>query len=515
MEECKRNLASALDMYGHSDYYPFHMPGHKRNPDFMAMPPIYRTDITEIDGFDNLHHARGILLKAQERAARVRGSRRAWFLVNGSTCGILAAISACTEPGGRILVARNAHKAVYNAIELRELNPVYLYPEIHEGCGIYKAVDPDQVKALLEKYPGIQAVVITSPTYEGVTSDMGAIAQVVHDFNIPLIVDSAHGAHLGYEEHFLPSSVSLGADVVIESLHKTLPSMTQTALLHQCSDRVSSRLLEKYLTMFETSSPSYVMMAAMDQCMALLEDRKAELFKGFYQRLENFYQDCEDLKQIRLMNEMDLCTVPGSSFDRSKLVLWVRRAPGLGPWLYDRLREDFYLQLEMASADYALAMTSICDTVQGFDRLKAALEALDRKLDQMPEKVLNQALDQKLTRAADPVGFSAPAVEVRDGKPGGRESFLGPETPVISSARAALCPVTPRPLKDAAGHLSGAYLYIYPPGIPLLVPGEQITQEILALIRRWEQAGLNVFGLEDMGEEPAILCLEAAAQKQR
>lgn len=513
MEESKRNLISALDMYGHSDYYPFHMPGHKRNPDFMAMPPVYRTDITEIDGFDNLHHARGILLKAQERAARVRGSRRAWFLVNGSTCGILAAIFACTRPGGKILVARNGHKAVYNAIELRELNPVYLYPKIHEGCGIYKAVDPDQVKALLEKYPGIQAVVITSPTYEGVMSDIGAIAQVVHDFHIPLIVDSAHGAHFGYEEHFLPSPVSLGADVVVESLHKTLPSMTQTALLHQCSDRVSSRLLEKYLAMFETSSPSYVMMAAMDQCMALVEERKDELFKVFYQRLESFYQDCENLKQIRLMNGADLCTVPGSSFDRSKLVLWVRKAPGLGPWLYDRLREDFHLQFEMASADYALAMTSICDTAQGFDRLKAALKALDQELDQ--------------------AGFSAPAVKVRDGKTDGREradvpstgsrpplmvreSFVGPETPVISSAAAALCPAAPRLLKDAVGYLSGAYLYIYPPGIPLLVPGEQITQDILALICRYEQAGLTVLGLEeDTGEEPAILCLETAAQKQR
>ncbi len=150
--------------------------------------------------------------------------------------------------------------------------------------------------------------------------------------------------------------------MVVESLHKTLPSMTQTALLHQCSDRVSSRLLEKYLAMFETSSPSYVMMAAMDQCMALVEERKDELFKVFYQRLESFYQDCENLKQIRLMDASDLCTVPGSSFDRSKLVFWVKRASGMGPWLYDRLREDFHLQLEMASADYALAMTSICDT---------------------------------------------------------------------------------------------------------------------------------------------------------
>lgn len=501
MEESKRNLISALDMYGHSDYYPFHMPGHKRNPDFMAIPPVYRTDITEIDGFDNLHHARGILLKAQERAARVRGSRRAWFLVNGSTCGILAAIFACTRPGGKILVARNGHRAVYNAIELRELNPVYLYPKIHEGCGIYKAVDPDQVKALLEKYPGIQAVVITSPTYEGVMSDIGAIAQVVHDFHIPLIVDSAHGAHFGYEEHFLPSPVSLGADVVVESLHKTLPSMTQTALLHQCSDRVSSRLLEKYLAIFETSSPSYVMMAAMDQCMALVEERKDELFKVFYQRLESFYQDCGNLKQIRLMDASDLCTVPGSSFDRSKLVFWVKRAPGMGPWLYDRLREDFHLQLEMASADYALAMTSICDTDRGFDRLKAALKALDQVLDQ--DGFLGAGTDAERTGSAHR-DSAAPLMT--------RECFLGPERPVINSASAALCPVIPKLLKEAKGHLSGAYLYIYPPGIPLLVPGEQITEEILALIRRYEQAGLTVLGLEeDKEDEPVIMCVEAAA----
>lgn len=471
MERHKMELLSALEAYGRTDFYPFHMPGHKRNPQFMQLPQTGSIDITEIDGFDNLHHARGILKQAQEKAARVRGCRRAWFLVNGSTCGLLAAIAAATKRGGRILVARNSHKAVYNAIELCGLEPVYLYPQLHEGSGIYKAVDPEQIKALLEKYEGIQAVVITSPTYEGVGSDIKAISHMVHAYGIPLIVDSAHGAHLGYEEHFQPSAESLGADLVIESLHKTLPSMTQTALLCQCSGRVSDRLLEKYLSMYETSSPSYVMMAAMDQCMSLMKAQGHELFEAFHKRLEDFYNDCQTLKNIRLMQEDDLCSVPGSGFDRSKLVLWVTKAPGMGPWLYDRLREDFHLQLEMASADYALAMTSICDTDQGFERLKAALKALDQELEQKEA-----------------------------GRAGKVEAFYGSETPVMSSSKAAGYTASARPLEDAAGYISSTYLYVYPPGIPLIVPGEEITKEIIALIKGYEQAGLTVLGFEEMPE---------------
>lgn len=470
------SLIHKLAEYSESDAYGFHMPGHKRNPAFMVLPPVNSIDITEIDGFDNLHQARGILRNAQERAALVRGADRSWFLVNGSTCGLLAAISACTVRGGRIVMARNCHKAVYNAVELCGLEPVYYYPEIHEKYGIYQGVDCCGIQRLLEKYDRIGAVVITSPTYEGVVSDIGAIAKIVHDFDIPLIIDAAHGAHLGYGGNFLPSPVSLGADLVIESLHKTLPSMTQTALLHLCGRRVSERRLEKYLSIYQTSSPSYVMMASMDQCVGLLKNHGTCLFEQYGRRLERLRCSFSDLKNIQLLGPKELCQVQGSVYDISKLVFYVTKYRNMGPWLYDHLRDDYHLQMEMTSADYVLAMTSICDTDEGFKRLETAVKKLDEQLDKLlPEDIC------PISDIEHSMRFNLPE---------------GEETPVLCSDKASGYAVEFIELAEACGRISGTYLYLYPPGVPFLVPGERITESIQAVIRRFFDAGLTVLGME-------------------
>ena len=213
------------------------MPGHKRQS--LHFPNPYAIDITEIDGFDNLHHAEGILKEAQERAAELYGSRECFYLINGSTCGLLAAISAAAKRGETVLVARNCHKAVYHALFLRELSANYLYPVITEN-GIMGQITAEQVEEALSQDPTIKTVILTSPTYEGIGSDIGKISTVAHRHGAALIVDEAHGAHFGFGAGFPENAVRQGADAVIMSLHKTLPSFTQTALLHLCSDRISS-----------------------------------------------------------------------------------------------------------------------------------------------------------------------------------------------------------------------------------------------------------------------------------
>ena len=195
-------LDEKLLAYSQTDAYPFHMPGHKRNKALLGIELPYDLDITEIDGFDDLHHADGILKEEQERAARVFGAEESHFLVNGSTAGILSAVMGCTERGGRILMARNCHKSVYNAVYMNELRPVYIYPEFSEETDLNGEIHVDQVKKLLEEHKDVQAVVIVSPTYEGVVSDIEAIAEIVHEYKIPLIVDEAHGAHFGFHSYF-------------------------------------------------------------------------------------------------------------------------------------------------------------------------------------------------------------------------------------------------------------------------------------------------------------------------
>lgn len=226
------NIFDKLKNYSDSDYYAFHMPGHKRNLDLMDGTSPYRIDITEIDGFDDLHHAEGILKEAQERAAEVYHADETHFLVNGSTVGILSAILGTTEKGDSILVARNCHKSVYHAIYLNELDPVYLYPKFDTELGLSTEIDAEDVQKALEEHPKIRAVMIVSPTYDGVVSDIEKIAEIVHEAGCLLIVDEAHGAHFGFDPYFPESANMYGADLVINSLHKTLPALTQTALLH-------------------------------------------------------------------------------------------------------------------------------------------------------------------------------------------------------------------------------------------------------------------------------------------
>ena len=283
-------LDQKLEKYATGEIYPFHMPGHKRAGLFFPNP--YQIDITEIDGFDNLHHPEGILKDGMAHAAKVFGAKQTFYLVNGSTCGLLAAVSAAVPKRGRLLMARNCHKAVYHAAYLRELSVDYLYPQITEA-GIQGAIRPDEVRLALAGEKKYDAVVITSPTYDGVVSDIEAIARIVHEHGIPLIVDEAHGAHFGFSEAFPVSAKALGADVVIQSIHKTLPAFTQTALLHLQSDRVSEAEMRKFLGIYETSSPSYIFMAGIEKCVRMLENREILENINFF-----FYGD-DRLKEMR------------------------------------------------------------------------------------------------------------------------------------------------------------------------------------------------------------------------
>ena len=226
------HLFDKLERYGNSDIYPYHMPGHKRQV-FGELPKeFFQRDITEIDGFDNLHQPEGILLELQDRAAALCGAEESFYLVNGSTGGILSAVSAAVPFGGHILMTRNCHKSAYHAAYLRKLKISYLYPDVLQDYDIYEAVTPDQVCLALEKEKDIDAVLVVSPTYEGRIANIREIAAVVHEKGIPLIVDEAHGAHLGLNTLIHENSCRAGADIVIQSTHKTLPALTQTALLH-------------------------------------------------------------------------------------------------------------------------------------------------------------------------------------------------------------------------------------------------------------------------------------------
>lgn len=464
-------LFEKLKRYAASDYYGFHMPGHKRNEKIMEADLPYRYDITEIDGFDDLHHPGGILKEAQERASGVYHAGETHYLINGSTAGLLSAVMGCTRRGGSILLARNCHKSVYNAVFLNGLRPVYIYPEYIRGMELNGEIAAEQVDRLLRENPKVQAVVITSPTYDGVVSDVGRIAEIVHRRNIPLILDEAHGAHFGFHSCFPENGNVLGADVVIHSLHKTLPALTQTGLLHMNGNIVDRSRVRRYLHILQSSSPSYILMAGLDECVRMLEENGDAVFSRYTDILQRVREKLKGMKHMKL--------VQTERYDPSKLVISVKGTvhtetgrPFTGRDLYHCLLEKYHLQAEMAAGYYVVLMTSPADTEAGMNRLLSALCETDGMLE--------------------------------DGKDDGGESFL----PDCQEQVYTACEAeekgregTDRVMwSDAAGRISLEYAYLYPPGIPLVVPGERIGEKTAKQIQMYEKMNFDIEGIEQKGQ---------------
>lgn len=476
----EETLFSRLKKYGNSDAYPFHMPGHKRRLAPEETEHLYEMDITEIEGFDNLHEAEGILKDAQEYAAQLYHSEETAFIVNGSTAGILAAIAGTCENGGSILAARNCHKSVYHAIELHHLEPVYVYPHVNTIYGINEGIYPPDVEKLWISHQNIQAIVITSPTYDGVVSDIREICRIAHEKGVPVIVDEAHGAHFNFSDYFPESAVACGADIVIQSTHKTLPAMTQTALIHLNGNLIDRERIRRMLTVYQTSSPSYILMGSIDACLHIMEQRGKALFAGYTADLSRLREAVHACRYIKMPELEDFQRQYVKDYDRSKLVLSVKNTPVNGRQLYERLLNQYHIQMEMVSADYVLAMTSVGDTPDGYERLKKALYEIDKEID-----------------AAMPAsGKNNRAVIIPDELP-----VMERQMSIYDAGRhkKIFCS-----LNKVCGQVAAEYIYLYPPGIPLVTPGEIMTEEAVEMIQYWLAGGLHVSGICRKNGEYAV-----------
>lgn len=435
------SLLDALEAHSRTGPQPLHMPGHKRHGLDPRLP--YSLDITEIQGFDDLHHPQGTLKEGMDRAAALWGAQHSFYLVGGSTVGILACVRAVSRPGERVLMARNCHKSVYHALELCGLEPHYLLPSWEAEWGVWGSLPPQALEAGFAACPEARLVILTSPTYEGVLSDIPALAQVAHAHGALLLVDEAHGAHLER------GAVAGGADLVVQSLHKTLPSLTQTALCH-CREELAPRVARE-LNVFETSSPSYPLMASIQLCVDWLEREGPAAREAFSRRLEK-------LDRLKLAHLKIFCHGEDGlhgffGHDPGKLLV---RGGCAGPRLARLLRERG-LEPEMVTPRSVLLMTTLCDTDRDFARLGQVLQELDG-----------------LTGPAGPSPLACPALPPRR----------------MGALDALNAPGEELPLEEGVGRVSGEYLWAYPPGIPLLMPGEEITPQVLELIRAYGEVEL-------------------------
>lgn len=398
-------------------------------------------DVTEVSVTDNLQSPSGIIYDAQVKAAEILGSDKSYLLANGATGGVIAAILSAVPCGGRLVMARNSHMSAYSALTFGGLHPTYVYPKMTDYA-IAGSISPSCIEEAFKKTPEAHAVFITSPTYEGIVSDIEAIAKVAHTHNAILIVDEAHGSHMKFHETFPKSALELGADIVIHSLHKTLPSLTQTALLHTRGDRCDQRLIRQFLNMINSSSPSYILLSSIGKCLDFLED-STDAFGEYTERLKNVRSGMSALKNISLLDKS--CLNNSFDYDISKIVLAIND----GNKLELELLRKYNLQMEMSSDNIVLAMTSIADTAHGFERLLQALMELDK---------FHKRVDKK------------PAAEY-------------PIPIEIMPIRDAIYSKTKKlPLHKAINKISAESIIPYPPGLPICLPGELISVEVLEFL---------------------------------
>lgn len=445
----------------------------------------FAVDITEIEGFDNLHHPEGILKDSMKWAADVYGADQTYYLINGSTGGILAAVCGSVPRGGRILVSRNCHKSVYHGICLNQLKTSYVYPQEIEGLGIQGGITAEDVDRMLNRYMDTQAVLIVCPTYDGIVSDIEAIARIVHRAGLPLIVDEAHGAHFRYDAMFPVSALDLGADVVIQSVHKTLPSLTQTALLHIKCNRpdggcyADRERIDRYIHMVQSSSPSYVLMASIENSIYQMEQTD---MAPYGKQLHKLRRRLGQMRHLRLADTGLIGQAGIRDLDISKIVVSTRGTclypaeDGLtgftGAQLDDILRREYHLEMEMCGADYVTAITTVMDSGEGLERLGDALTRID----------------SQLTDA----GYKP------DGRSGNQKSVYSMRCDTAMSMGEAMEEnMASVGLEDSAGCISGEFVYIYPPGIPIVAPGEWISRPILEVILEYRDKGLPVQGPAD------------------
>ena len=450
-------LFDKLKDYGKSGVYPFHMPGHKRQSINGDLP--YEIDLTEIDGFDNLHNPHGCIKAVEDKAQLLYNAKRAYMLVNGATCGIMSAIGALTSRGDRVLIARNCHISVYRAVKLFGLKPEYILPEYAEESGaklpVFGSISPELIEDKLTQNPDISLVVLTSPTYEGVVSDIKSISEICKKHGARLFVDEAHGAHFPFNRAFPESSVNCGADISVVSLHKTLPSLTQTALLLTNDTDYDSALREQ-LAIFQTSSPSYVLMSSVESCLDYISENSSE-FESYIKRLSEFEKSAKALNNLKLIFREDNNVY---AYDRGKLVISTIGTSISGTQLADILRTEYKIETEMSAEDYIIAMTSVCDTDEGFERLISALKAIDKSIEKA-ENCKNLNILSLPQKACEPFECTDKSGKVLD-------------------------------ITDCNGKISLEDVFAYPPGIPLIVSGEIVTDDIINQVKALADNNISV-----------------------
>ena len=440
----------------------FHVPGHKLGKIYdrlnytNILNKIYSMDTTEIPGTDNLHSPEGIIKRSQKMASEVFNSDETYYLINGSTCGIQASIMSLCPPKSKIIVNRDCHQSVINACILGDIEPVYISSKIDKNTNIIKGIDIDNAIKVIDDNLDAKAIILTYPTYYGMTYDLNIVCEYAHKKNIAVIVDEAHGAHLGLSEKLPKTALEQGADIVIQSTHKTLPSFTQSSMIHIQGNRVNKEQLVSILKIIESSSPSYILMASLEIAVDIYNKYGIKLMNELLNNIDKLKKSFNKNNAIEFYD----------TDDKTKVFISAINMGLIGYELETILRQEYNIQVELSNYYGALLICTIGNDYEDFKRLEIALNEISKKY--------------KSNKNIEKIDYPN-NIPIKKLTP--REAFYKEKKSVK--------------IYESVGKVSGEYIIPYPPGISLISPGEIITKDVIDYILFCKEKGMNVSGLKD------------------
>jgi lysine decarboxylase len=464
----KQNIISGIHQYRREVDINFHMPGHKGKNEPLGErgKNLSFYDLTETIGTDDLHYPTGFLKDAMTYISKVYGSKKSYLVVNGTSCGIISSILACTKPGDKILVQRDCHKSVYNASILGDLELQYIYPEFNKKHGLNLSISTDKLDQVLSSDPDIKMVVLTYPTFYGICFDVKKAAEIVHKHGKILLIDEAHGSHLQFCKDLLPlPGENSGADIVAQSTHKTLPCLTQGSVLHVCTERVNLNRIETMLRMLQTTSPSYVLMASIENAIHWMEEWGKERLK---KNIEVFNERTLELRNMGI-NVLEQNFLKGEGvfdFDATRAVFSMSELGITGTRLQEILRYEYRIQMEFADLQYIVGYITATDEPEDIHRLFDAVREIYIKESKTKEK--------RDTIQIEPFPFVKQEAKMK-------QVFYAENT-IID-------------IDESIGKIAAEFIIPYPPGIPLICPGELIDKNTAEYIKIMLKNGINVNGV--------------------
>ena len=505
--QAKMPLADSLSEYGRQKHVSFHVPGHKGESPFSASEGIsalfsaktMNADITEIEGFDDLHHPQGIILEAEHLAAELFGADETFFLVNGTTSGVAAAVAAAAYQGSLVLVCRHCHESVVRGLILGGAQPVYVEETFDEELGIPTGVSTESVRQALKRYPQARALVITHPSYYGTCSKLREIADLCHSFGTAVIADEAHGAQLYFsDQQDFPGALRAGCDISVQSTHKMLGSLTQSSMLHVRGDLIDRERLRKMIGLMNSTSPSYLLMASLDAVRYEMALRGKEIWSAAVRMTGEAADRIGKIDGIRCLREYRNAEGEKQRIEGSRLLISAAEAGISGRSLYKILAHEYRIDLEFADDFYVVAVTGSGTQYRDFAALSDALRDLSGRVKKRfgdPDSGLRQRLTE------EKIVFLRRHLK--------RYLSLGHET-ALSPREAFFSPSERIPLQEACGRTAACSVAVYPPGIPVLYPGEVITEEICRYLTDALRDGCHVHGI---GQEGGIFFISAVTEQ--